>query len=554
MSERDFDFTNMFEENTSSTENTNNIGSASYQQNGQPSVSAEQSTSGASQTNDRSDIMSVFSYSESQTASASEQPSQPDNEPRLSHLYNVPAGTEDQNSFSGSGQASGYTQNSYGEGDYSRNDNHQNASSYNHPNSYGGFSQKWNYERNQTKAKKNGKGLKIFAVVMSFLFVATLSSFITYYVMYKKADTDNALKKGSSVETSADDSSPITEKISNSPITIIPEIKGDYTGEELSSQEIIKLATPSVVGIKTMVEQNYGWYYGTQTYEGVGSGFIITSDGYVVTNYHVIEDAVSIMVILSNGTEYEAEVIGFDELSDVAVLKVDATDLPALVIGNSDVVIAGDTVIAIGCPSGIDLAGTATRGMVSKVDREISITDYYGKVQKMMKVIQIDAAINPGNSGGPLLNSRGEVIGINTLKLSSTTYEGLGFALPINGVMELVNQICENGAVVERPENSFVTGKAALGITYREITAAESRKYQLPQGVLVVLISQGGAAQNSGIKSGDVIVEFDGEEIETDDKLIELIDSKKPGDEVKVKVYRDGEYKSFDVKLTEASE
>lgn len=419
--------------------------------------------------------------------------------------------------------------------------------------SYGGFSQKWNYERNEQRAKNKGKGLKIFAVAVSMLFVATLSAFVTYVAMDKSPNANiNNNVKGAFVTNA--DSQTVSEKVHNSAVNEIPEISPSYTGTELTSQEIISLATPSVVGIRTMVEQNYGWFYGTQTYEGVGSGFIITNDGYVVTNYHVIADSVSTKVILHDGTELDAEIIGFDQLSDVAVLKVEAENLPALVIGNSDAVIAGDTVIAIGCPSGIDLAGTSTRGMVSKVDRAISITDSYGRVQKTMNVIQIDAAINPGNSGGPLLNSRGEVIGVNTLKLSSTSYEGIGFALPINGVMKLVDQICENGAVVERPTDSFVTGKAALGITYREITAAESRKYQLPQGVLVVLVSQGGAAQQSGIKSGDIIISFDGKEILTDDELIEMIDGKKPGDKVNVKIYRDGEEKEIEVILSEASE
>ena len=421
-------------------------------------------------------------------------------------------------------------------------------------NTYGGFSQKWNYERYEEKAKKKGRGVKALAVVMSFLFVITLTAFATYF--FTNEYNEGNLQVGAlfnNEKTFERDGEPIAEKVTNAETITVPEIVAEYSGKELSSQEIIALAKPSVVGIKTMIEEYYT-FYGTQTYEGVGSGFIITEDGYIVTNYHVIEDAVSIKVILSNGIEYDAETVGYDALSDVAVLKIDATELPALVIGNSDVVIAGDTVIAIGCPSGIDLAGTATRGMVSMVNREIAITDYYGRTQKMMKVIQIDAAINPGNSGGPLLNSRGEVIGINTLKLSSTGYEGIGFALPINGVMALVDQICENGAVVERPADSFVTGKAALGITYREITAAESRQYKLPQGVLVVFISQGGAAQKCGIKSGDVITEFDGVEITTDEKLIELIESKKPGDVVKVKVYRDGEDITLDVTLAEASE
>lgn len=418
--------------------------------------------------------------------------------------------------------------------------------------SYGGFSQKWNYERYESKSKNKGKGLKVFAVAMSFLFVATLSAFLTYYAIDQRNEVNAVNGFESSKLSSPVSNIPVGDKVNNTAVTVYPAISGQYTGEELSSQEIIALATPSVVGIKTMVEQYYS-FYGTQTYEGVGSGFIITEDGYIVTNYHVIEDAASIKVILENGTEYDAETVGYDELSDVAVLKIDGQNLPALVIGNSDAVVAGDTVIAIGCPSGIDLAGTATRGMVSMVNREISITDYYGRVQKIMSVIQIDAAINPGNSGGPLLNSRGEVIGINTLKLSSTSYEGIGFALPINGVMKLVDQICENGAVVERPTDSFVTGKAALGITYREITALEAREYHLPQGVLVVLLSQGGAAQQGGMKSGDVIVGFDGTDITTKDELIQLIDTKKPGDTVVIKVYRDGDYKELDITLTEAS-
>ncbi|MBQ5746584.1 MAG: trypsin-like peptidase domain-containing protein [Clostridia bacterium] len=425
------------------------------------------------------------------------------------------------------------------------------------PNTYGGFSEKWNYERREEKAKKKGSGIKVLAITMSLLFVITLTAFTTYYVSNEFPDyVKDKFSKGDSYDSNEKSSVvgvPIDDKLTIADGSTIREIIPEYSGEELTSQEIIALAKPSVVGIKTMIEEYYS-FYGTQTYEGVGSGFIITEDGYVVTNYHVIEGAVSVKVILSDGTEYDAETVGYDALSDVAVLKIEAEKLPALVIGNSDAVIAGDTVIAIGCPSGIDLAGTATRGMVSMVDREIEITDYYGRTQKVMKVIQIDAAINPGNSGGPLLNSRGEVIGINTLKLSSTGYEGIGFALPINGVMNLVDQICENGAVVERPADSFVTGKAALGITYREITKAESRQYKLPQGVLIVFLSQGGAAQKSGMKSGDVIVEFDGKEITTDDELISMIDAKKPGDVVKVKVYRDGEYLELDVTLAEASE
>jgi serine protease Do len=170
-----------------------------------------------------------------------------------------------------------------------------------------------------------------------------------------------------------------------------------------------------------------------------------------------------------------------------------------------------------------------------------------------MNVIQIDAPINPGNSGGPLLNDRGEVIGINTLKLSSTGYEGIGFALPMNGVMDIVNQLVENGVVVDRGQSSYVKGKAALGITYDELTASEAKYYQVPQGVLVLLSTPGGAAQKYGIKSGDIIIAFNDTEIKTANDLIACLEDSDPGDEVSIKVWRDDGEKTISVVLGESS-
>ncbi len=429
--------------------------------------------------------------------------------------------------------------------------------------SFGGFSSKLAWERYEEKQRRRGKGIKIFAGVMCALFLVTLTAFVTYYIVNEHFDkpvytnTPHDPYVPEDVPDEKDDESVSVNANIENDITKAPdreesELVAEYTGEVLTKQEIISFASPSVVGIKTQV-QGYSYFGGTSVYEGVGSGFILTETGYIVTNYHVIEDAMAIKVILENANEYDAVLVGSDELSDIAVLKIEPTeDLHTVVIGNSDAVVAGDMVIAIGCPAGIEFAGTATSGMVSMARREVSISDSYGRVQKTMYAIQIDAPINPGNSGGPLLNDRGEVIGINTLKLS-TGYEGIGFAVPINGVMEIVNQLCENGVVVERGASSYVKGKAALGITYNELTAEEARYYQVPRGVLVILATPGGAAQKYGVKGGDIITAFDSAEVVNADDLISALDKSAPGDEITLTIWRDGEEIKLPIVLGESS-
>ncbi len=428
--------------------------------------------------------------------------------------------------------------------------------------SYGGFSGKWAWERQEEKARRKGRGLKIFAGIMCALFLVTLTAFVTYYIVnehfdepvytnrpggYVPEDTPDE-KDDESVSVNAN----IEGDINKAPEREEEKPVAEYTGEVLTRQGIISFASPSVVGIKTQV-QGYSYFGGPSVYEGVGSGFILTESGYIVTNYHVIEDAMAIKVILENSNEYDATLVGTDELSDIAVLKIEpGEELSTVVIGNSDNVVAGDSVIAIGCPAGIEFAGTATSGMVSMARREVSITDSYGRVQKTMYAIQIDAPINPGNSGGPLLNDRGEVIGINTLKLS-TGYEGIGFAVPINGVMDIVNQLCENGVVVERGASSYVKGKAALGITYNGLSAEEARYYQVPQGVLVLLATPGGAAQKYGVKGGDIITAFGDVKVVTASDLFTALEKSAPGDEVTLTLWRDGEEIKLPIVLGESS-
>ena len=439
----------------------------------------------------------------------------------------------------------------------SENLREEEVSEKNEENSFGGFSQKLAFERREEKAKKKGRGIKIFALVMSILFFMTLSAFLTYYFMNEQEDARNN-EFFTSVdpfenEEDASVNANIENEIVKAPERESGKTTAEYTGDVLTRQELIEFANPSVVGIKTQV-QGYSYFTGTMVYEGVGSGFILTESGYIVTNYHVIEDAMAIKVILENGNEYDATLVGSDELSDLAVLKIEPEEeLHTVVVGNSDTVVAGDSVIAIGCPAGIEFSGTATSGMVSMARREISITDSYGRVQKTMYVIQIDAPINPGNSGGPLLNDRGEVIGINTLKLSSTGYEGIGFALPINGVMEIVNQLCEKGVVVNRGEQSYVKGKAALGITYNELTEEEAEYYQVPRGVLVILATPGGAAQKSGIKGGDIITKFNDTEIVSANDLISCLAKSNPKEEVSLTLWRDGAKVVLDVILGESN-
>ena len=426
--------------------------------------------------------------------------------------------------------------------------------------SYGGFSNKWTYEKAETKAKKKGRGLKVFAGIMSALFLVTLTAFVTYFIMNEHDKEAREDFYSEYVPSTSPDLEPEKDVSVNASIEgefnkakdrEDGEIVAEYTGEVLTRQQLIEFANPSVVGIKTQV-QGYS-FFGTSVYEGVGSGFILTETGYIVTNYHVIEDAMAIKAILENGNEYDATLVGSDELSDLAVLKIEpAEDLATVVIGDSDKVVAGDSVIAIGCPSGIELAGTSTSGMVSRAKRELSITDSYGRVQKTMYVIQIDAPINPGNSGGPLLNDRGEVIGINTLKLSSG-YEGIGFALPINGVMDIVRQLCEDGVVSERGESSYVKGKAALGITYNELTESEANYYKVPRGVLVILATPGGAAQTYGIKGGDIITEFEDWKIVDADDLVSALNKCEPGQEVELTIWRNGEEIELDIVLGESS-
>ncbi|MBQ9940719.1 MAG: trypsin-like peptidase domain-containing protein [Clostridia bacterium] len=410
-------------------------------------------------------------------------------------------------------------------------------------NSFEKYENKWNYNDTLTVPSpetktKNKKSHKIWGRIVTVMLVAALSVTSTILVMER---LDKSESSPPILEIPVNDYS-VLSSIATDKIAIDPS---QTSSNALTNQQIIEKGKPSVVGI--IVESEIYTFGRTFTQQSVGSGFIVTADGYIITNAHVVEDATNITVIMYDEKEYKAELIGEDTLSDVAVLKIEGTDFPAVELGNSDQLVQGDPVIAIGTPAGIEFAGTATHGMISAINRDVKITDYYGNTTKTMTVIQIDAPINSGNSGGPLFDRFGRVIGMNSLKLGNG-FEGMGFSLPINGVISIANELMENGEIIERPKDDFVTGKAYLGIEFYEVTEAQAKYYGIPEGVLVYQLTPGGAALKAGIKRGDIIINFNNNEIKDSTDLTQAISDVKPGDKVIVKVDRSGE--KIDIEVT----
>lgn len=301
------------------------------------------------------------------------------------------------------------------------------------------------------------------------------------------------------------------------------------TGEELTPSEIYAANVNSTVGITTSVTTNS---FGYQTmYAASGSGFILTSDGYIVTNYHVVECASEIKVTTYDNTVYKAELIGCDRSNDLAVLKIDANDLTPVVLGDSDQLNVGDSVVAIGNPLG-ELTFSLTTGSVSALNRQITVKD------TSMNLIQTDCAINSGNSGGALFNSCGEVIGITNAKYSGdssqATVDNIGFAIPVNSVRDIITSIIEKG-YIEKPY---------IGITVYNYTGDLTRAGS--GGVVVNSVEKGSPADEAGLKSGDIITAVNGTKITETGDLSPIIAKCKDGDELTLTVSR----KSGTTKIT----
>lgn len=285
----------------------------------------------------------------------------------------------------------------------------------------------------------------------------------------------------------------------------------------------------------------YVTFGGQYTGYSIGSGFVLTEDGYIATNQHVVADGEEITVIFYDGKEYKAELVGEDSVRDLAVLKIDAEGLTPLEIGDSDALTVGQYTIAIGTPYDITLAGTMTTGIVSGLNREIPITNEAGTVIKTMRLIQTDTAINPGNSGGPLINLAGQVVGINSLKLTGN-YEGTGFAIPMNYAVEIFNQLIQYGEVVQ-DSGGFVTASPRLGVTVYnlEVGLKELRirpRCEYPEeGILVASIEPNTAIYAAGLQMYDIITEFDGKKISNVQDLTAALAERQAGDTVSMTVF-----------------
>lgn len=288
--------------------------------------------------------------------------------------------------------------------------------------------------------------------------------------------------------------------------------------------DIVEKCKDSVVEITTESASSGNSIFGQYVSQGAGSGVIISKDGYIVTNNHVVSGATSLKVTTTDGTEYDASVVGKDSQTDLAVIKVDANNLQAATLGDSDILQVGDPAIAIGNPLG-ELGGTVTTGIISATDRQITIDD------ETMTLLQTDAAINPGNSGGGLFNADGNLIGIVNAKESSTGIEGLGFAIPITPAQDIITELMQNGSVTSRP---------ALNVSLYDYTSNNQGQYsKYEDGCYIVQIVKNGAADKAGLKQNDRILSFDSEQIQSTSDVKNVLKKHKIGDTIKMVVERD---------------
>lgn len=388
----------------------------------------------------------------------------------------------------------------------------------------------------QPKPKKHGSkfGLKLLAVVLCCA-ITSAASLGVFVVMIQ-----NGVINVQSSEASSNAAFTIS-RVVNGDTSSDTSASSDGTVSAMSDQDIAAKLTPSVVCIQNyQVTQNYGFMQTDTSDSSVspaseGSGIIMSEDGYIITNAHVVEGATSLKVMTSDGETYEAQLVGSDTVTDLAVVKIDATGLTAAEFGSSEDLRVADKVMAIGNPGGHELSSSVTIGYVSALNRAISnnTTGY------TMEYIQTDAAINPGNSGGALINEYGQVVGINSAKISATGYEGLGFAIPIDTAQPIISDLIQYG---------YVKDRAVLGISGQFIDSMTGRFYGLPQGEYVAQLNSS-EAQASGLQVGDVITAIDGQQLDSESTLRSAILSKKPGDTVTLQVYRSSTQQSATVEL-----
>lgn len=401
--------------------------------------------------------------------------------------------------------------------DEDNNANKNNYGNYNGSNQYTNpnFTFVNDDDRNKERVEKRKKTAKWVTAVAGGVIVAFLGGSIGSYATYRILKDDKIV---SSVSYAA------------------PEFSSSNDGS-LTISEAFEKVKPAVVTISTKsIQEIMGGLY-SQEVQGLGSGFIINEDGYILTNYHVISGSTDVKVLLSNGKEASAKVVNYDSSMDIAMLKLeDGTEIPGVAeLGDSDALYPGQDVIAIGTPLSKEFAQTLTKGVVSAVGRQVG-----SESGNTLEVIQTDAAINSGNSGGPLVNTKGQVIGINSMKLgnsgssSNANIEGMGFSIPINVAKERIDSLSK----------PILT----LGISVVAIDEQKSAQSGYPEGLFVKSVNEGSPADAAGIKQNDIIIEFDGTRVKTYNELSELKSKKEAGDTVKITVQRNNQ--KVDLQLT----
>lgn len=388
-------------------------------------------------------------------------------------------------------------------------------------------------EGNQVPVPQGGKKSST-PQILSFLLVGMVGAIIGGLVVVSVMP-QVMLSKIESLQLSVPGSGTSTGQNGS---TVLPLVSGSNVDPWQIIVDAAEKVSPSVVCIVN-TQTAYDFFGREYLRDTSGSGVILTQDGYIVTNNHVVSGTSrKLTVFLSDGTSKSAQIVGTDPATDLAVIKIEGTNLPTAVFGDSDALRPGQLAIAIGNPLGIEFNRSVTAGVISGLDRVLSVGDSY------MRLIQTDAVINPGNSGGPLINGNGEVIGLNSVKLNVTAVEGMGFAIPSNQVKRIVEELIETGKV----------RRAYLGISF--LDKSEVSMYlpnvKIDQGVYVHEVVSGGPAAKAGIREGDVIIEFDGRKINDAGSLIAYLAEKSPGATVVVKFQREGQTREVEVVLGEA--
>ena len=402
------------------------------------------------------------------------------------------------------------------------------AYTYQNPNPY--TTMQFQYTSQIPKQPKKRKdGLLITLIVIALIavlgiIIAAILGATVYSEQKTNIDNQVVTEPDTDTDLGAED---------NNGDKFVLDIETQQNGNQLTIPQINKKVKDSVVGIVVSSADGVGLS------QDSGSGIIISEDGYIVTNSHVVKGAMSIKVVFSDASEAEGALIGTDSRTDLAVIKVEKAGLAAAQFGDSDALEVGETVVAIGNPYGLELAGTVTSGIVSALGRQIMVENV------SMTLIQTDASINPGNSGGPLVNSYGQVIGITSSKIIASGYEGIGFAIPINGAKDIISELINHGYVKDRP---------VIGINGADIDEDYARIYNLPEGVMVSYVDPESDAYQKGLRRGDIIVEYNGNKITSMHQLENLKSENKAGDTITLTYYRNTKTTTITITLAEATD